>query len=95
MCNYIVHMRKSSSLTAEIVSIGNSKGVRIPKAIREQVGLEGRVTLSVADNALVIRPVQDPRTGWAARFAAAKPGASHDTAWLDPANEFDVTEWTW
>ena len=32
-------MKKSNSVTAEIVRIGNSHGVRIPKAIREQAGL--------------------------------------------------------
>jgi antitoxin MazE len=94
--NYNVGMKKQSTLTAEIVPIGNSKGVRIPKAIREQIGLTGTVTLSVADNALVIRPARKAREGWEEQFARVKVELDEDEkAWLDMPNEFDEEEWTW
>lgn len=83
--------------TAEIVRIGNSKGVRIPKALREQVGLEGKVTLSVEGGALVIRPKRKPREGWAEQYAKAlKANPEQEKFWPDDMkNEFDDTEWTW
>ncbi|MEX0645350.1 MAG: AbrB/MazE/SpoVT family DNA-binding domain-containing protein, partial [Parvularculaceae bacterium] len=64
-------MKRPPAAIAEIVAIGNSKGVRIPKAIREQAGLEGRVTLSVENDALVIRAARRPRDRWAKAFARA------------------------
>jgi antitoxin MazE len=88
-------MKRQTTITAEIISIGNSKGLRIPKAIREQVGLEGKVTLTVKDNALMIRPKRKPREGWDAAF---KRNASLDDLLLIPdglQNEFDEKDWTW
>jgi antitoxin MazE len=84
--------------TAEIVRIGNSKGVRIPKALREQVGLEGKVTLSVERGALVIRPKgRKPREGWAEQYERAlKENPEQEKLWPDDMkNEFDDAEWTW
>src|SRR5690348_11738761 len=70
--NYIVIMSEERTVTAEIVSIGNSKGLRIPKPIREEVGLEGEVTLAVSEGALIVRPKRAPRADWRQRFAHAK-----------------------
>jgi antitoxin MazE len=88
-------MKRQTAITAQIISIGNSKGLRIPKAIREQVGLEDKVTLTVKDNALVIRPKRKPREGWDAAF---KRNASREDPLLLPDDlrtEFDEKEWTW
>jgi antitoxin MazE len=88
-------MKRQAVITTEIISIGNSKGLRIPKAIREQVGLEGKVTLAVKGDALVVRPKRKLREGWDAAF---KRNASNDDALLLPddfQNEFDEKEWTW
>lgn len=46
--------------------IGNSKGMIIPTAILNQLGLEDEAEVSVKDGALVIRaPKRDVRAGWA------------------------------
>ena len=67
-------MKRAAALTTEIVRIGNSKGIRIPKAIREQAGLAGKVSLLVSGGALVIRSARMPRCGWDKAFeGAAKP----------------------
>lgn len=83
------------SVRARIVRIGNSRGLRIPKALLEQVGIGEVVDLSVEDGRLVVRPVGRPREGWAT--AAAAMAAAGEDALLDPetATEFDATEWTW
>lgn len=88
-------MKRPAVIVTEIVNIGNSKGLRIPKAIREQVGLEGKVTLSVKDDALVVRPKRKLREGWDSAF---KRGSLRDEPLLLPddlKNEFDEKEWTW
>ncbi|MDZ7785843.1 MAG: AbrB/MazE/SpoVT family DNA-binding domain-containing protein [Candidatus Saccharibacteria bacterium] len=43
-------------MQAKIIKIGNSKGVRIPKALLEQSKLGERVTLEVRKNSIVITP---------------------------------------
>jgi antitoxin component of MazEF toxin-antitoxin module len=49
-------------LKTRIVRIGNSRGIRIPKALLEQTGLTGQVELLVQGGQLVIRPVSSTGT---------------------------------
>ncbi len=84
-------------MKTNIVRIGNSKGIRLPKPILEQCGLEDEVELEVEGNRLVVRSAHAPRSGWDQAFAAmAKKG---DDTLLDQdtrlATEWDETEWRW
>jgi antitoxin MazE len=83
--------------TAEIVRIGNSKGVRIPKALREQVGLEGKVTLSVERGALVIRPkTRKRREGWSEQYdRALKENPEQELLLPDDMVTVYDKDWTW
>jgi antitoxin MazE len=56
-------------MKTRIVKVGNSQGVRIPKALLEQSGLSGAVVLEVAGDSIVIRPEKRARAGWEAAFA--------------------------
>jgi antitoxin MazE len=83
------------AVTAEIVDIGNSKGLRIPKPIREELGLEGKVILTVAGGALVVRPKRRPRADWAERFVSANQPDREPLLIPDHlGTDFD-SEWTW
>lgn len=79
----------------ELVRIGNSRGIRIPKPLIEQCGLGDTVELRVEQDRLVIAPDRSPRHDWKQAFAAAV--SAPDPLLLDglPANEFDAEEWTW
>ena len=52
-----------------LIQIGNSRGVRLPKAVIEQANLGAELDLDVVDGAVVIRAAQAPRTGWAEAVA--------------------------
>jgi len=47
-------------MKAAIIQIGNSQGLRIPKPILQQCGLEGEVELEVHDKELVIKSTSPP-----------------------------------
>jgi len=47
----------------EIIKIGNSKGIRIPKPLLEQIGLKDEVVLEARENQLIIRPKNQVRKG--------------------------------
>jgi antitoxin MazE len=84
-------------MKTRIVRIGNSQGVRIPKLLLEQAGLNGEVEIRAVADGLVIRPVRKPRAGWAEAFREmARRG---DDALLDdpPPNlsRWDEEEWEW
>jgi antitoxin MazE len=82
--------------TAELVRIGNSKGLRIPKAIRERVGLKGKVTLTVSGNALIVRAKSNPRAGWAKQYASAlRDEGPDEKIWPDDMADTFNEDWTW
>ena len=82
-------------MRANIVRIGNSRGLRIPKTMLEECGIRDNVDLSVEGGRLVVRPVRVVREGWteAARAMAER----EEDQLLDPETPiaFDETEWEW
>ena len=83
-------------MQAKIVKMGNSRGIRIPKALLEQTGLEGDVDLRVEGSRLVIEPADDPRAGWeeAAMEQARDPEASKRLL-PDFFDDEDLSDWEW
>jgi antitoxin MazE len=62
-----IHTKTITKLTR----IGNSRGIRIPKALIEQAGLEGEVELIARDGEILIAKRRCPREGWAEAMEAA------------------------
>ncbi len=50
-------------MKVELVRVGNSRGIRIPKPIIEQCGFEDAVELRIENDHLVIAPARLPRAG--------------------------------
>lgn len=82
-------------MKVNLVKIGNSQGVRIPKALIEQCGLGAQAELSVEDGALVLRPANPPRAGWSEAFERAEPAGEEALLPDDTSAAWDGTEWTW
>ncbi|MEW6349134.1 MAG: AbrB/MazE/SpoVT family DNA-binding domain-containing protein [Thermodesulfobacteriota bacterium] len=83
------------SVKARIIKIGNSRGVRIPKVLIDQVGFGEEVELEAKEDHLVIRPATCPRNGWEEAFRSmAEKG---DDRLLDEPvpTQFDEDEWQW
>ena len=87
-------------MRTKLVAIGNSKGVRLPRAILQQAGLEDSVTLRVEEGEVIIAPARrkrKPRAGWANAIAAeiAKNGPLQpiDPDWESLANTWDDEGW--
>jgi antitoxin MazE len=51
--------------TTKLTKIGNSRGIRIPKALIEQAGLTDEVELIARDGEILIANMRKPREGWA------------------------------
>lgn len=83
-------------MKAKIVKIGNSQGIRIPKPVLEQTGLEGEVEIEVKEHSLVILRADGPRNGWDDAFRAM---ADHDDDHLlddgPMTSHWDEEEWEW
>jgi len=79
-------------MKTRLVRIGNSRGLRLPKPLLEQAGLEDEVEIRVEQGALVIAPVATPRVGWAEAAAKFGPSGLVDAP---SATRFDDEEWAW
>jgi antitoxin MazE len=66
-----------------IVPIGNSRGVRLPKGVLEQVGFGDQAELSVENGRVVLAPATQRRRGWAEAFAASPTDDAEDRDWLE------------
>lgn len=51
-----------------VIQIGNSRGIRIPKAILDKYQIKDSVAVELRDDALILRPVRKPREGWEESF---------------------------
>ena len=82
-------------MKTRLVRIGNSRGVRLPKAIIAQAGLTEEVELGVRDGAVVIARATSARSGWA--DAARQMRQRGEDRLLDPPTptRFDEKEWEW
>jgi len=81
-------------MKARIVRIGNSQGIRIPKPLLEQAGLEDEVELHAEPGRIVIATARRARAGWAdaARALHADGG---DLLESTGPTTFDRSEWEW
>ncbi|MEW6184103.1 MAG: AbrB/MazE/SpoVT family DNA-binding domain-containing protein [Thermodesulfobacteriota bacterium] len=84
-------------MKANIIQIGNSKGVRIPKVLLEQARLGKEVELEVVDRKIVIHPSSGSRQGWDRKFSVMAGMKEEDLIredlWIE--NRFDRDEWEW
>lgn len=86
----------TQSIKTRIIKIGNSKGIRIPKFLLDQLGLAEEVELSLGDNQLIIQSVRPVRYNWDEQFQQmAEKG---DDYLLDDeivSAAWDNEEWDW
>lgn len=91
-CNYILAMK------TKIIKIGNSRGIRLPKVILLQIGINDEVDLEVDRDRIILKPIRRRRSGW--REAFQKMAVKSDDLLLDGEetifqSSWDEDEWTW
>jgi antitoxin MazE len=77
---------------ASLVRIGNSRGIRLPKAVIQAAGLKEDIDLEVRDRAVIVRNARTIRGGWA-EAAAACHAAGEDAleVWDGTSDDGDWT----
>lgn len=81
-------------MRSKIVRIGNSQGVRLPKLLIEQAGLDEEVELRAEAGQIIIAAPRKTRAGWAEAARRAHE-AGDDQLESSGATRFDQTEWEW
>ena len=82
-------------MRVNVIRIGNSRGIRIPKPLLAQCHIGDAVELEVRKDHLAVVPADSPRSGWTDAFR--KMAAHGDDAMLDEEapTQWDRTEWKW
>jgi antitoxin MazE len=71
-------------------TMGNSKGILIPKPILEQTGLIDAADLQVKNGVIEIRPLKrNPREGWAVDSQRVAQSGDDALVWPEFANADD------
>jgi antitoxin MazE len=82
-------------MRAQLVKIGNSRGIRLPKPVIEQAGLSDDVEIAVQDGAVIITSHKCARAGWA-EAAEVLAARGEDKLLDEPVpTDFDNKEWQW
>ena len=77
-----------------VVRIGNSKGIRLPKAILEQCHITDQVDVEVNKQNITLKAHRQPREGWAEQMK--KMHERGDDQLLIPDNvDLDFEGWEW
>jgi antitoxin MazE len=85
-----------NAMRARIIRIGNSRGIRLPKALVEQAQLTDEVQIEAQANRIVIRSAHAPREGWGEAFRLmAERGDDELPDEATSLAAFDEAEWEW
>lgn len=85
------------SIKATIVRIGNSQGIRIPKALIEQCHLQEELELEPRGDHLIVRAARQPRAGWEEAFQVMTEQEDDQLLEGDVISEdaWDRDKWEW
>lgn len=81
-------------MKAQIIQIGNSQGIRIPKAILEETKISGEVELEVCPEGILIRNIKKPRSDWENAFKALAE-TDDDLSVTRSTTGFQKKDWQW
>ena len=82
-------------MIATIIPIGNSKGIRIPKAILEQCNISEKVSLEIKGNSIIIKPIKNtPRKDWDKYFKMMQD-KKEDKLILNDQIDLEMEDWEW
>lgn len=82
-------------MKTQIIQIGNSQGVRIPKGLLADSKIAGEVELELHKEGILISRAQQPRVGWAEVFKSMAGNEDDEFSSDSALGEFDKKEWQW
>jgi antitoxin MazE len=84
----------TTKISGRVVKIGNSQGIRIPKLLLEQSGIQENVNIEASNGQILISAAAGPRAGWSEAFAVM---AQEELLQLDEVTgtAWDEEEWEW
>ena len=78
-----------------LIQIGNSKGIILPKSLLKQFRLQNKINLEIEDNRILLEPIKNkPRQNWENAFKEMSKN-NDDQLLIDDSIDIDFEEWQW
>ena len=82
-------------MLVSVVQIGNSRGIRLPKDILNELNIKHKVELIINKDELIIKGMdKKPRQGWSEAFAKKSKGKA-ETLLIPEDIDDESFEWVW
>jgi len=78
---------------ANIIQIGNSKGLRLSKTILKKYDIQDKVEIILEKDHIVIKPSDNPREGWGEKFAEMARNGDDELLIPDVFDDEEFEEW--
>jgi antitoxin MazE len=80
-------------MEANIIKIGNSKGVRLSKTILEKYQIGDKVEMILEKDQIILKPVKQPRQGWSEAFKRMHEEGDDQLLIPDVFEDEEFEEW--
>lgn len=76
-----------------IISVGNSKGIRLPKTLLEKYNITDKVELILEKGYIILKPKAEPRKGWEKSFKKMHENGDDNLLINDIFEDENLEEW--
>ncbi len=76
-----------------VISIGNSKGIRLGKAILEKYNIKDAVEVVLEKGYIILKPTSTPRKGWEKAFKKMHDNGDDKILMTDIFEDENLEEW--
>ena len=80
-------------MNVSVIPIGNSKGIRLGKALLEKYNIKDAVELILEKGYIIIKPISSPRKGWEKAFKKMHENGDDRLLMSDIFEDENFEEW--
>jgi antitoxin MazE len=80
-------------MTIPLISIGNSKGIRLSKTVIEKYNIQDSMELILEKDCIILRPNASPRSGWEKAFKKMHENEDDKLLMDDVFDDENFEEW--
>ena len=80
-------------METSIIKIGNSKGLRLSKAILEKYNIKDKVELILEKGQIILKPIASPRKNWEKEFRKMSKKGDDKLLMNDIFEDENLDEW--
>lgn len=80
-------------MEVSVIKIGNSKGIRLTKALLERYKIKDKVELIFERGRIILKPVTKPRQGWDEAFKQMHQNGDDKLLIQDVFEDENLEEW--